>query len=799
MLRNYIKIAFRNLIKFSFISSINLFGLTVGLTCCLLILTYILHELSFDRYHKKADRIYRVTRSWSGPNGDVSLHLGTIAPAFGHHLTNDFQEFEKMTRLLQAGDVVLRHEDKLFTEENGYFADENLFSVFDVPVLKGNISKALNDPYSVMLTPEIASKYFGSEDPINKVIRLNNEYDCKVTGIYASFPANAHMHPNLLISFNTLKDTAVYGEERLRTSFSNNSFFTYLLFPEGYNVRNIESQFPRFIDKVMPSTLETKFKPSQGTRLELQKLTDIHLRSQLDYEAEENGDIRRVYIFSAIALFVLLIACINYMNLSTARSALRAREIGVRKVVGANKRELIAQFLSESVLISWIAIIIALCFTWITLPWLNQLSGQALSPRLLLQWPVVVTLCLVPFIVGIISGLYPALFMSSFQPVKVLKGLTKTGGNNISFRRVLVVVQFSISIILIISTVIVFQQLKYMQQKSLGFNRDHIITLPYIPSLTPAFDAFRTQLLENPSIKDAGRSSRIPSTRLLDAKDSYVLIGDSMLPAHLDIKYVNADYHFVTAYGVKIVAGRNFSRDFVTDTAGFILNEAAVKVIGWKSPGEAVGKPFRYGQTSGRVIGIMGDFHFESMHEKIVPLVLELPPASSSSYGRISIKAAGSGIAGALTHIEKTWKTFLPDIPFTYNFLDESYARLYESEQRQGRIFTIFAFIAIFIASWACLACQLLPSANALKRSASVKYLARVPAPSLAFCPKIFNPGSHCGIDRVSRGLVCHAYLVSGFCLPDPYSLVGFRYGRSYCSADRFCNNQSDRHKSCTV
>lgn len=338
MLYNYFKIAFRNLRKYKFISFINLFGLTVGLTCCLLILTYILNELNFDKYHKNANRIYRVTRSWNGPTGDVSLHLGTIAPAFGPYLNNEFPDIEKITRLLQIGNTVLKYEDKKFTEEQGYFADENLFDVFDVHVIKGNPGKALNEPYCVMLSEEIAKKYFGKEDPVNKVLRFNNQYDCKVTGIFKSFPPNSHMHPNLLISFNTLKDTAVYGEERLRTSFSNNSFFTYLLLPAGYNTKNIESQFPRLIDKAMPHPPDAKEKPSDNTHLHLQKLTDIHLRSQLDYEAEENGDIKRVYIFSAIALFILLIACINYMNLSTARSALRAREIGVRKVVGAKKR-----------------------------------------------------------------------------------------------------------------------------------------------------------------------------------------------------------------------------------------------------------------------------------------------------------------------------------------------------------------------------------------------------------------------------------------------------------------------------
>ena len=698
MIKNYLKIAFRNLMKYKFISFINLFGLTVGLACCLLILTYILNELSYDKYHHKADRIYRVTRSWTGPTGDVSLHLGTIAPIFGYYFINEFPDIEKMTRLLQNGNTTIRYEDKILIEEDGYFADENFFSVFDVPVLKGNREKALNDPYSIMLTEDVAKKYFGNTDPINKILRLNNQLDCKVTGIFEKLPANSHIHPQLLISFNTLKDTAVYGEERLRTSYSNNSFFTYLLFPAGYNIKRMESQFPHFIDPVMP-TSGTASKVSAGTQLHLQKLTDIHLRSHLDSEAEENGDIKRVYIFSAIALFILLIACINYMNLSTARSALRAREIGVRKVVGAQKGELIAQFLSESVLISCVATLIAILLNWLVLPWLNKLSGQEMNPGILVKWQVIMVLFLVPFLVGIVSGIYPALFMSSFKPVRVLKGLFKAGGGNISFRKVLVVAQFSVSIILIISTVIVFQQLKYIQQKSLGFNKEHIITLRYNSALNNTFDAFRAELLQHTSIKDVGRSSRIPTARLLDAMDSYTQVGDSMQPSQLDIKFVNADYHFVTAYGIRIVAGRNFSREYSTDTAGFILNESAVKAIGWKSPAQAVGKPFKYGPTSGRIIGVIGNFHFESMHEKIVPLVLVLPPLSQPSFSRISVKVAGSGITAALSQIEKTWRRFLPEVPYQYNFLDENYARLYQAEQRQGTIFTVFACIAILIAS----------------------------------------------------------------------------------------------------
>ena len=375
--------------KHKFISFINLFGLTIGLTCCLLILTYILNELSYDKYNKNADQVYRVTRTFYNGNGEATLNLSTVAPPFGYYLPTDFPEIQKMTRLLNSGTTPLRYKDKLINEENVYFADENLFDVFTVDVLKGNPKTALNDPFSVMITEETAKKYFGNEDPINKVIRANNQFDVKVTGIYKPFPSNAHLHPNILVSFNTLKDSAVYGEENLRTNWGNNSFFTYIMLPKNYNIENMKARFPAFLDKHMADQYGGK-QPSKFTKLDLQKLTDIHLYSHTDYEAEPNGDINRVYIFSAIALFILLIACINYMNLSTARSALRAREIGIRKVVGARKKELIMQFLSESVLITWAAIFIAFILLYISLPWLNKVSEQTLSVSILIKWQVLV-------------------------------------------------------------------------------------------------------------------------------------------------------------------------------------------------------------------------------------------------------------------------------------------------------------------------------------------------------------------------------------------------------------------------
>lgn len=698
MIKNYFKIAWRNIIKYKGISAINLFGLTVGLTSCLLITIFILNELSYDRYNKNAGDIYRVTRSFNNQDGVVSLTLSTISPPFGYYLPVDFPEIKKMTRLLDNGITGLRYKEKLFNEKSVFFADENLFDVFTVNVLKGNPHTALSEPFSVMLTEETAKRYFGNEDPMDKSIRYNNQFEMKVTGVYKSFPSNAHIHPGMLISFNTLKDTAVYGEENLRTNWGNNSFFTYLLLPPHYSTDNMIARFPAFVDKIMAGQEYVGKQASKYTKLGLQKLTDIHLYSHTDYEAEPNSDMNRVYIFAAIALFILLIACINYMNLSTARSVLRAKEIGIRKVIGARKKELISQFISESVLITWAAIILAAGLLYISIGWLNHVSGQHLSINILMRWQILVPLFLSPFIIGTIAGIYPALFMSSFQPIKTLKGLFKTGGGNISFRKILVVTQFSISIILIITTAIVFQQLKYIQQKSLGFDREHIVVTPYNNALGKNFESFRTELLSNSNFKNASRTSRIPTGRLLDAMDAYTLSGDSLVPSTTDIKFVSVDYDFIPTYGVHLAAGRNFSREFGTDTAGYVLNASAVKALGWKTAANAIGKDFKYGNRKGQIIGVINDFHFESMHQSIVPLVFVMFPPRVSYFNNLSVKFAGSNTAASLAYLENTWKKFVPEIPYEYTFLDENFDKLYQAEQRQGTIFTAFACIAIFIA-----------------------------------------------------------------------------------------------------
>ena len=485
MIKNYLRSAWRNIARHKFISFINIFGLTVGLTCCLLIITYLINELSYDKYNVNADRTYRVTRIfYTRKNGEENLHLSSIAPPFGPLLKTAFPAIEKGDqRYCQMVPLFFVIRISLFNEENG-FAQMRIFSPFLAETLLRGIRKqSLNDPYTVMLTPEVAKKYFGNEDPINKTVILSNIKHGFISYRYfPTIPAECvTAYPDILISFNTLRDTNIYGEKQLETNFGNNSFYTYLLMPKGYNMDMITRQLDAFIDEHYPTPgLPPGIKPHQTTKLTIQKLTDIHLKSHLADEIEPGGDTTRVYIFSIIALFILLIACINYMNLSTARSALRAKEIGIRKVIGAQRKEIIRQFLGESVLITWVALIFAALFTWLLIPYINSLSHLSLSFSSLFSWNILIGVLLLPFFVGLLSGIYPAIFMSSFRPVQVLKGLLKVGSGNVSFRQVLVVVQFSVSIILIIATIVVFQQLRYIQNKSLGFDKDFILTTAYV-------------------------------------------------------------------------------------------------------------------------------------------------------------------------------------------------------------------------------------------------------------------------------------------------------------------------------
>lgn len=700
MFKNYFKSAWRNILRNRLVSFINLFGITVGFTCCLLITCFVVNELSYDQF-KHVDNIYRVTRSFYTEKGVEYLHLASIAPAAGPLLKNDFPEIEKETRTLPLqGDLVLKYKNKMFNEQGSFFADSNFFSFFSVPVLEGNARTALAEPFSMMVTPEIAHKYFGSENPINKMVQVNGQFPVKITGIFQDFPANATLHPDILLSFSTLNDSSIYGRDKLATSWSNNAFFTYLMLPNAASAQQLEKQFPAFLDRHAHYNGETPgYVPSKYSRLYLQKLRDVHLYSHLADEIEPNGSITAVYIFSVIALFILLIACINYMNLATAKSLLRTKEIGVRKTLGARRKELIFQLLAESVILAYAALLIALLLTSLLIPWLNKVAGRNISFHILEQWKIVIPVLLLPLLAGFFSGIYPALFISSFNPVKALKGITKYGSKTIPVRKVLVVVQFTLSIILIIATAVVFSQMRFVLHSSLGFNKEHIITMSYNNTLDNKLPAFRETLLQDPNIKSLALSSRIPSGRLLDATGIDMATGNSSAPVTITCKYVMINKGFIPTYQIKLAAGRNFDPvQFPTDSNNLIINEAALRLFGWKNASEALGKDYTYNGVKGKVIGVVKNFHFESMFQEITPVMFALSSLNGNAFNYISIKISGEHIQSSINKVRKTWNHFVPSAPFSYTFLDERFAKLYVAQQRQEVIFTIFACIAIFIA-----------------------------------------------------------------------------------------------------
>ncbi len=693
MFKNYLKIALRNLLKYKGYSLINILGLAVGMASCILILLYVHDELSYDQHHEKADQIYRVTREWFNSDGSPNLHLGHVAPPIGPLLKNDFPDILQMARISDGGNPLLRYQDKVFQEERFYFADPNIFEIFTLPLLQGDPRNALTDPNGVVITPAMAQKYFGNEEPLGKVLNFDNQADLKVTGVMQEIPANAHFHFDFLGSMKLPE--LVFGEREFK-NWSSNNYATYLLFPKAYATENFIKAVPAFIGRHHPDGE----KAIPQTTLHLQRLTDIHLHSQLDSELEANGNIVYVYIFSAIAFFLLLIACINFMNLATARSANRAREVGLRKVVGAERQQLIKQFLGETIVLAFIALLLAVVFVELALPKFNAFAGKELALRSQGALFIFGTLLGVALFVGIVAGSYPAFFLSHFQPVAVLKG-QKIGSTKSRFRSMLVVFQFAISIILIVGMGVVYNQLEYCRTKNLGLNKEQIVVLPVNSGAEIArrYPDMRNQLLQHPHVSGVAASKRVPSGRLLDSSGGKLLDGEKSTPLEFRIANIRVDHNFIPTYGMQMAAGRNFSTEFPTDsTEAFILNETAVKKIGWASPEAAVDKPFEYGSRKGRIIGVVKDFNYESLHQPITPIVMLIAPQSFNS---ISVKIRAdqpADIAATLEFLKQKWQAYRPNFPFQYSFLDERYEQLYQSEHRLGQIFGTFSMLAVFIA-----------------------------------------------------------------------------------------------------
>jgi len=689
MFNNYLKIAFRNVKKHKAYAFINIAGLAIGMACCILIISFISTELSYDRFHKNADSIYRQGLDANLGGNQILMPISTApaAPAF----VQDYPEILDAVRIRRMRNVFIKDSDLEFFEENVVLADNSIFNIFTFPMIMGDPQSALKTAYSMVMTEDTAKKYFGDEDPLGKILKVDNQFDYTVTGVIENVPKNSHFTFDILCSFESLY---AQNREAMEVWLSFN-LYTYVLLQENINPKELENKFPALVDQHMGTALK-----AIGGEINffLQPLTKIHLHSHMENEIGANSDIAYIYIFAAIALFILFIACINFMNLATARSALRAREVGIRKVIGAERKELIRQFLGESLIYSLFSMLVAVLLAHLVLPVFSSLSGRDLSIDYFgMPWLIPGLIGMILF-VGFAAGSYPALFLSSFQPVKVLKGRLKAGAANSRFRSILVVGQFVISIGLIVSTGVILNQLRFMKNKNLGFEKGNLMVVR--TSDGPAresIDSIKQEFKKIPGVLNAGLTSQLPGR---EANISpFVPEGFSATEAQL-MKGIDIDHDFIPAMGITVTKGRNFSSEFGTDASdAIIINEAAARKFGWADP---IGKKIEHfsgeeieDRTARTVVGVIKDIHMSSLHNLIMPLYIN---NESDDLDNIAIRINSNNVSGTIENIRSKWRELYPNQTFDYYFLDESLATLYESEGRLSQIFSSFTLFAIFIA-----------------------------------------------------------------------------------------------------
>jgi putative ABC transport system permease protein len=701
MFRNYLKIALRNLWKHKVFSFINILGLTVGMTACFLIFMYVRFELSYDNQHKKAADIYRIVTDLKTPSDLIK----TSGPAWAvpPNIKRDFPEVKEFVRV-SGQSFLVRRGDVKFQEDKSAFADSSFFRVFDFKLLKGDPNTVLTAPLSVVLTTSTAKKYFGKQDPMGQTLLFTGDgHAAKVTGVMEDIPENSQIDADLLVSMSTLTKNFNPG---LDEQWSNYGSAAYLLLQPGTDPNALVKKFPAFLEKRNGDEMkQIQMYPT----LLLEPLRDVYLYSKRD--GQKTGNINNVYIFSIIAVFILVIACINFVNLTTARSAERAKEVGIRKVVGAVKPQLAGQFLGESIIICIFAFVLTFFLAWMLTPLFNQLAGKTIIDGVSGQTQYVMYLLAGALAIGLIAGLYPALVLSSFQPITVLKGRFTSGARGAFLRKGLVIVQFSISIALITGTLIVYRQMTYMRSQKLGFDKDQMLVIN--SNGDPGRDAFKQAVLGIPAVKSAALSSSVPGSGNPGAYSEVENIKGDLQIANLDLYFVDFDY--IPHYKMQMVAGRPFSREFISDTTqAMVLNERAVKLFGYSSPEQAIGKRFKQWGREGKIIGVVKDFHFRSLQEEIKPLSMRIEPGGCDM---VSINIAGNDLPGALATIESKWKSIIPNRPFSYFFLDEFFDRQYRAEIRFSNLFLYFAILAIFIS---CLGLLGLASYSTFQRTREI-------------------------------------------------------------------------------
>lgn len=706
MLKNYFKIAIRNLLKNKVYSSINILGLAFGLATSLLIFFYVVDEWSYDKFNQNSDRIYRIVQTMSSEDRDEEQASTPflLAPS----AEAEFPDFiEKSVRFydMQENSHTFRYkkENLSFKEENFYFVDSTFFNVFSAELIIGNPSEALKNPNSIVISEDLVEKYFGDEDPIGKVLNYKGVSDLAVTGVMKSWPDQSHMKIDLLASYTTL-NTMYTADQKFDQSWLWNPIWTYIQLKEGVDPEVLKSQLPVIVEKYYQAY--SGWPTDESVSLDLQPLTDIYLKSQLDQEMNPNSDIVYLYILLTVAGFILMIACINFMNLSTARSLERSREVGMRKVLGGHKKQLFYQFIGESFLISFIAIAIGVILTFLTLPFFNELVDKNISLSLIQQPWMIPWLLLLSVLVGLFAGSYPAVYLSSFEPVKVLKSSTVQGKKSSLFRKILVTFQFSLSVILIIGTAIIYTQLQFIQQKDLGFDESSVVHLPSKQNLIAwEFGTFREQALAHTQIENVTGVSKIMGSEN-HGLSRFVPAGDGQNQDELNVT-IRSTYDLIETFDLTLIAGRSFSRDFTTDTESAILiNRKMVTKLGFDDPEDALGELFYFypktgGQESYNVIGVVEDFNYSSLKKEIEPLVIAMAEDLMSFLGFIeytAVEISPGNPQPALEHLEKVWKQVNPIDPFEYRFLDERLAEIYEAESMMSSLATAFSILCVIIA-----------------------------------------------------------------------------------------------------